>query len=131
MCTGFEAQERRKTPLTPHFVASLEEAIEALHKIQQERRERDMEKDVLVPQSDVQEVVRRAPTVYGGGNGGGGGGYGGGTVDRRDPRAPPPRHEATLDVRHHPRRSPSRPPPLRLLRRFHPIAYDVRRVPPA
>ena len=197
MCTGFEAQERRKTPLTPHFVASLEEAIEALHKIQQERRERDMEKDVLVPQSVVQEGVRQvprvmvqevvnqvpeiqvrsenlwnlisisreleetpkqvaaptpvvvsvptvvqqaptivgsrshfvtfAPTVYGGANGGVG--YRGGAVDQRDPRSPPPRHEATFGGGHPRIRAPSRSPPLDHVRRFHRIAYDVRRVP--
>ena len=75
-------------------------------------------------------LVTVAPTVYGGGYGGGGVGYGGGAVDRRDPRSPPPRHEATLDVRHS-LRSPSRSPPPRLLRRYHGSAYDVRRVPRA
>ena len=61
------------------------------------------------------------PTVYGSDYGEvGNGGW----------QSPPPRHEAMLDDRQS-LRTPSRSPPMRLLRKYHRTAYDVRRVPPA
>ena len=61
------------------------------------------------------------PTVYGSDYGEvGNGGW----------QSPPPRHEAMLDDRQS-LRTPSRSPSMRLLRKYHRTAYDVRRVPRA
>ena len=123
------------------LAANPEEMKEAVLKIEQERGERDMEKVVPVPQTDVEEVVRQVPRVMVP------------EVVKQVPRIqvlseslrklPSMCRELEEVVKHVPRvsggfwrdrrdpRSPSRSPPLHLIRKLHRIAHDVRRVPPA